>query len=58
VPEYTVKFDKPDSSESKFYYYLDGTVHQVQYDDAEDKGNKKRVKVRLNVGDPPNGVYP
>jgi hypothetical protein len=58
VPEYTVKFDKPDSSESRFYYYLDGTAHQVQYDDAEDKGNKKRVKVKLSVGDPPNGIFP
>lgn len=58
LPEYTIKFDKPASSESRLYYYLDGTAHQVGHEDAEDKASKKRVKARLSVGDPPNGVYP
>jgi hypothetical protein len=58
VPEYTVKFDKPDSAESRLYYYLDGTAHPVQFDDTDNKENKKRVKAKLRVGDPPNGIYP
>lgn len=58
LPEYTLKFDKPESADSRFYYYLDGTVHPVSFDDSEDKGNKKRVKVKLKVGDPPTGSYP
>jgi hypothetical protein len=62
--EYTIKFDKPDRTDSKLYYYLQGsngqkgTVHQVDYDDTDNKGNKKRVKAKLTVGDPPMGSYP
>lgn len=58
LPEYTIKFDKPASSESRLYYYLDGTAHQVGFEDSEDKGSKKRGKAKLSVGDPPNGFFP
>ena len=58
LPEYTMKIDKPDSPESKLYYYLDGSAHLLSYDDADDKENKKRVKARLTIGDPPSGFYP
>lgn len=58
LPEYTMKFDKPDSKDSKLYYYLDGAAHPVNYEDAEDKNGKKRGKAKLTVGDPPNGFYP
>ena len=54
VPEYTVTFDRPDSG--NLYYYLNGTAHQVPYSDAGNKGNKKRVKARLTVDDPPIGM--
>jgi hypothetical protein len=58
LPEYTIKFDKPASSESRLYYYLAGTAHPVGHEDAEDKGGKKRGKAKLSVGDPPNGFFP
>ena len=58
LPEYTMKIDKPDSPETKLYYYLDGSVHLLPYDDTDNKGNKKRIKVKLSVGDPPTGAYP
>jgi hypothetical protein len=58
LPEYMMKIDKPDSPDSKLYYYLDGSAHLLSYDDTDDKGNKKRVKAKLTVGDPPNGLYP
>lgn len=58
LPEYTIKFDKPESADSRFYYYLDGSAHQVPYDDSDNKANKKRVKAKLTVGDPPAGSYP
>ena len=54
VPEYTVTFDRPDSG--NLYYYLNGTAHQVPYSDADNKGNKKRVKAKLTVDDPPIGM--
>jgi hypothetical protein len=54
VPEYTIKFDKPISG--NLYYYLNGAVYRVQYEDAEDKGSKKRAKAKLTVGDPPVGA--
>lgn len=54
VPEYTVKFDKPASG--NLYYYLNGTAHQISYSDTDNKGNKKRVKAALTVGDPPIGM--
>lgn len=58
LPEYTMKIDRPDSPESKLYYYFEGSAHLLSYDDTDDKGNKKRVKVKLTVGDPPTGQYP
>ena len=58
IPEYTVKFDKPDSPDSKIYYYLDRTAHLVSYEDTDNQGNKNRVKAKLSVGDPPTGQYP
>ena len=64
LDEYTVKFNKPDRADSKLYYYLEGsegkkgTVHPVNFNDAGNKGNKKRVKAALKIGDPPLGTYP
>ena len=51
---YTIKFNKPTSG--SFYYYYNGSAHQVDTSDAEDKEGKKRVKVTLTVGDPPIGM--
>lgn len=58
LPEYTIKLDRPDSDNFQLYYYLDGTAHPFAHEGAEDKGNKKRIKAKLTVGDPPNGIYP
>jgi hypothetical protein len=58
LPEYTIKLDRPDSGTFELYYYLDGTAHLLPYEDAENKGNKKRVKAKLTVGDPPGGTVP
>ena len=58
LPEYTMKLDKPDSPQSKLYYYLDGTAHLLAYEDTDAKENKKRVKAKLTIGDPPMGSYP
>ena len=52
--EYSLKFDRPDKG--ILYYFLNGSAHQLDYDDAEDKGNKKRAKAKLTVGDPPVGI--
>jgi hypothetical protein len=54
MPEYVLKFDRPVSG--NIYYYLNGQVFQLTPDNAEDKGKRKRVKVKLTVGDPPVGV--
>ena len=54
MPQYTIKFDKPDSG--NLYYYLNGSAHQISYNDDEDKNNKKRVKATLTIGDPPIGM--
>ena len=54
LPEYSLKFDRPEKG--TLYYYLNGTAHQLDYEDAEDKGSKKRVKAKLTVGDPPVGI--
>lgn len=54
TPTYTLKFDKPASG--TVYYYMNGQVFVLTQSDAEDKGNKKRVKVTLSVDDPPVGV--
>ena len=52
--EYSLKFDRPDKG--TLYYFLNGTAHQLDYEDDDDKGNKKRVKAKLTVGDPPVGI--
>ena len=54
IAAYTIKFDKPVSG--NFYYYYNGSAHQVATSDDVDKGGKKRVKVTLTVGDPPIGM--
>ncbi|HXF83800.1 MAG TPA: hypothetical protein VNK49_00265 [Anaerolineales bacterium] len=54
LPPYTIKFDKPESG--TLYYYYKGTAYPVPYEDTENKGNKKRVKATLTVGDPPIGT--
>ena len=51
---YTIKFNKPASG--NLYYYYNGTANQISYSDAEKKGNKKRVKATLTIGDPPTGM--
>ena len=58
LPEYTVKLDKPDSENSQLYYYLDGTRYPLPFEDTDNKGNKKRVKAKLDIGDPPVGQFP
>lgn len=54
LAEYSLKFDRPDRG--TLYYFLDGTAHPINYEDDDDKGNKKRAKARLTVGDPPVGI--
>jgi len=54
MPEYTIKFDKPASG--NLYYYYNGTAHQISFSDSGKKGNKKRVKANLTIGDPPVGT--
>jgi hypothetical protein len=51
---YTLKFDKPTSG--TVYYYMNGQAFALTQSDAEDKDNRKRVKVTLTVDDPPVGV--
>ena len=58
LPEYTIRFDKPDVETFEMYYYLNGTVHPFQHENASDKATKKRVKAKLKIGDPPVGHYP
>lgn len=58
LPEYTIEVDKPDSGTFDLYYYLDGTAHSLQYEDTDNKEGKKRVKAKLNIGDPPVGGVP
>lgn len=58
LPEYTIKLDRPASDSFQLYYYLDGTAHPLSYEDTDNKGNKKRIKAKLTVGDPPAGSYP
>ena len=58
LPEYTIKFNKPNAESLQFYYYLNGTAHLHPHEDTENKGDKKRVKVKLTVGDPPGGTVP
>jgi hypothetical protein len=58
LPEYTIKLDKPDSGKFELYYYFDGTAYPFQYEDTDNKENKKRVKAKLIVGDPPVGTFP
>ena len=58
LPEYTIKLDRPDSDTFDLYYYLDGVAHPLPYENTDNKGNKKRIKAKLTVGDPPTGAYP
>lgn len=58
LPEYTMKLDRPDSATFDLYYYLDGVAHPLHYEDTDIKENKKRVKAKLNIGDPPTGSVP
>ena len=56
--EYTIKLDKSDAEKFELYYYLGGTAYPFQYEDTDNKENKKRVKAKLIVGDPPVGIVP
>lgn len=58
LPEYTIKLDRPEADSFELYYYLNGTAYPFQYEPAEEKNSKKRVKAKLIVGDPPTGHYP
>jgi hypothetical protein len=58
MPEYTIKLDRPNAESFQLYYYLDGTAHPLPHEDSDDKVNKKRVKAKLTVGDPPGGTVP
>jgi len=58
LPEYTIKLDKPATENFQLYYYFDGTEHLLQFEDTDNKGNKKRVKAKLGIGDPPVGHFP
>ena len=58
MPEYTIKLDRPDSEQFELYYYLDGTAYPLQFEDTDNKGSKKRVKAKLDIGDPPTGSFP
>ncbi|MGZ9221498.1 MAG: hypothetical protein ACXW4Q_05275 [Anaerolineales bacterium] len=58
LPEYTIKLDKPDSEKFELYYYLDGTAHPLRFEDTDNQGSKKRVKAKLDIGDPPTGSFP
>lgn len=52
---YTLSFNKP-ASGGTLYYFYNGTAHQLSYTDAPNKGNQRRVRASLNVGDPPIGM--
>lgn len=54
MPAYKLKFDKPASG--KLYYYLNGNVYEVGYEDDGEKNGKKRVKATMTIGDPPVGM--
>ena len=56
--DYTVELDQLASENSELYYFLDGTAHKFPHQPGEDKNGKKRIKAKLNVGDPPTGQYP
>lgn len=56
--EYTIELDELASENSALYYFLDGTAHKFPHQPGPDKNGKKRIKAKLNVGDPPTGHYP
>lgn len=56
--DYTIRLDRPDSENFQLYYYFEGQAYSFSHQDAEDKGNKKRVKAKLKIGDPPTGYFP
>ena len=56
--EYTIELDPLASDKSELYYFLDGKAHKIPHQPAGDKNGKKRIKAKLNIGDPPAGAYP
>lgn len=54
--EYTVVLNRPTNAASKFYYFDGQNAQQVDYSDAPNKGNRRRIQVKLKVGDPPVGM--
>ena len=56
--DYTIELDQLPSENSELYYFLDGRAHKFPHQPAADKNGKKRIKAKLNVGDPPSGFYP
>lgn len=54
MPAYTIKFNKLPSGKNLYYYY-NGTAHQLSFSETEKKGNKRRFKATLTIGDPPIG---
>jgi hypothetical protein len=56
--QYTIELDQLPSENSELYYFLDGTAHKFPHQPGPDKNGRKRIKAKLNVGDPPTGAYP
>lgn len=57
VPEYSIYFNPPDASDFLVYYYLDQAANPVSHK-IEERNGKKRVRVKLRLGDPPMGTVP
>ena len=59
LPEdYTLRLDRPDAKDFQLYYYFEGKAHPFSYEDSGMQGEKKRIKAKLKIGDPPTGHYP
>jgi len=56
--EYTIELDQLPSEKSELYYFLDGKAHKFSHQPGENKQGKKRIKAKLDIGDPPSGFYP
>jgi hypothetical protein len=56
--EYTIELDELPSEKSELYYFLNGKAYKFPHQPGRDKNGKKRIKAKLNVGDPPTGHYP
>lgn len=54
--EYTVIFNRPTNAASKFYYFDGQNAQEVGFTDSPNKGNQRRVQVKLTLGDPPVGL--